>query len=127
MSIAPEIAERARQLGVRITIDDFGTGYSSLSYLKRFPADSIKIDRSFIHDLQEDTQDPVIVAAIIAMARSLRLKVVAEGIETQAQLEFLVRHGCDEGQGFLFTPALAAEDFAQLARGEVPWRLPPPA
>lgn len=83
-------------------MDDFGTGYSSLSYLKKFPIDVIKIDRSFINDIPDNSDDMEITAAVIAMAHKLKLKVVAEGIETAAQLGFLRRQRCDVGQGYLF-------------------------
>jgi hypothetical protein len=100
---------------VRLSIDDFGTGYSSLSYLKRFPVDIIKIDRSFVQDLPQDSDDAAIVSAIIALAHSLRLQVVAEGVETDAQLDFLARR-CDMMQGYHLSPAVPADQFEDLAR-----------
>ena len=103
-----------KAMGVYISIDDFGTGYSSLSYLKRFPIDSMKIDRSFIKDLPLDQDDTVITQAIIAMTHGLKLVAVAEGVETGEQLAFLRDHGCDEMQGFHFSKPLPAEQFAQL-------------
>jgi diguanylate cyclase (GGDEF)-like protein/PAS domain S-box-containing protein len=103
-----------RDTGVRIAIDDFGTGYSSLAYLKRFPIDCVKIDRSFIRDLPDDRDDASITRSIIAMAHNMKLKVVAEGVETESQLAFLQAHGCDEIQGYLFSEPLDAEAFERF-------------
>ncbi|MEJ2128981.1 MAG: EAL domain-containing protein [Woeseiaceae bacterium] len=105
-----------KKSGVSLSIDDFGTGYSSFSYLKRFPIDTIKIDRSFVKDLHNDADDAAICAAILAMSTQLGLRVVAEGVETREQLEFLRRHGCHHIQGFLFgKPKSSAEFFEFLA------------
>ncbi len=109
-----EIATRLDEMGVRLSIDDFGTGYSSLSYLKRLPINALKIDRSFVRDLGTDPDDEAIVTAIVAMAHGLKLKVVAEGVETESQLAFLRGRGCDEYQGFLKSRPLEAEQFAKL-------------
>jgi len=103
-------------MGVHISIDDFGTGYSSLSYLRRFPLDKLKIDRSFIRDLMQNPDDVSIVRAIISLAHSLRLRVVAEGVETADQLEFLRNLGCDQYQGFYYSPAVPPDAFAELIR-----------
>ena len=103
-----------KALGVRIAIDDFGTGYSSLASLQRFPLDTIKIDRSLVRDLSGETGDPRLADAIIAMGKSLSLTVVAQGVETRAQAEFLRTHACDELQGFYFKKPLPAEQFTQL-------------
>jgi len=94
--------DQLKRLGLTLAMDDFGTGYSSLSYLKKFPIDIIKIDRSFIHEIPDNQDDMEITSAVIAMAHNLKLKVVAEGIETADQLSFLRRHRCDVGQGYLF-------------------------
>ncbi len=104
--------------GIRIAIDDFGTGHSSLAYLKRFPIDTLKIDRSFVSDLTRSTEDKTITAAIITMGRSLDLTVVAEGVENQEQLDFLRAHGCDEFQGYYAHRPMPADEFAQLLQIE---------
>ena len=101
------------RLGVRLSIDDFGTGYSSLAYLKRFPIGKLKIDRSFVHGLPGDDSDAGIVRAILQMARALNMRVIAEGVETEAQRQFLFEAGCHEFQGYLFAPALDALSFEQ--------------
>jgi EAL domain-containing protein (putative c-di-GMP-specific phosphodiesterase class I) len=106
-----------KELGVTLSIDDFGTGYSSLSYLKRFPLDELKIDRSFVAGVDTDPDNAAIIIAIIAMAHCLGLSVVAEGVETQAQLEFLKSKACDECQGFLFAKPMSAELFGKLLAG----------
>ncbi len=103
-----------RQLGVRLSVDDFGTGYSSLSYLKQFPLDSLKVDRSFVQDITADPDDASITRAVITMAHQLKLKVVAEGVETEGQLALLVANQCDEIQGFFFSPPVPAADMTRM-------------
>ena len=114
------LLNRLGQLGVGISIDDFGTGYSSLSYLKTLPVDSIKIDSSFVRDIHADPNDRAIIEAILAMAHSLELAVVAEGVETAAQLAALADLGCDEYQGFHESPAVAPAEFERKYRGQTP-------
>ena len=122
---ANETVHRLHDLGVSLAIDDFGTGYSSLSYLKKFPIDTVKVDRSFIMDIPESSDDKAITSAVIAMAHRLNMEVVAEGVETKDQLDFLLREGCDFAQGYLFskprslasvTPMFAPN--VRLLRGE---------
>lgn len=104
------VLRQLNDMGIRISIDDFGTGYSSLSYLKRFPLDTLKIDRSFVNDITDDQDGAAIVEAILAMAHSLRLKVVAEGVETREQMAFLEAHNCDIIQGYLLSKPLSPAD-----------------
>ncbi len=110
------ILEKLSNIGVLVSVDDFGTGYSSMSYLRRFPIDKLKIDRGFVKDLITRADDASIVQAIISLAHSLRLKVVAEGVETPEQLDSLRSMGCDQYQGFHFSPPLSARDFGALIR-----------
>jgi diguanylate cyclase (GGDEF)-like protein/PAS domain S-box-containing protein len=114
------VLQRLKSMGLKLAIDDFGTGYSSLSYLKQFPVSKLKIDRSFIRDVAENPDDGAIASAIIGMAKSLNLKVSAEGVETEAQMSFLREHHCDEIQGYYFSkPLLPCEIVAKL-RGDYP-------
>jgi predicted signal transduction protein with EAL and GGDEF domain len=110
------ILEQLSAMGVLVSVDDFGTGYSSMSYLRRFPIDKLKIDRVFIDEIVSRPEDASIVRAIVSLAHSLRLKVVAEGVETPAQLDFLKTAGCDEYQGYHFSRPLPAADFERLIR-----------
>jgi len=114
VTLAVELLHSMKRLGVHISIDDFGTGYSSLSYLSRFPIDVLKIDRSFVNAITRDVSDAAIVASIIALAHNLQLDVIAEGVETAEQLEYLRRHGCDQMQGYLFSRPLPADAFEHL-------------
>jgi diguanylate cyclase (GGDEF)-like protein len=116
---ASKVLADIKKLGVRLAIDDFGVGYSSLSHLKRFPIDTLKVDRSFIRDIPQDPEDRAITEAIIAMGKSLKLTVVAEGVETLDQQNFLRDHDCDEMQGFYFSKPITSDQFADLLRKRI--------
>jgi diguanylate cyclase len=103
-----------KAIGVRLAVDDFGTGYSSLSYLTRFHIDALKLDQSFVHDIVDSTDEAIVVSAVISMGKSLKHRVIAEGVETAEQLAFLQAHGCDEGQGYYFSRPVAAQQLSKL-------------
>jgi EAL domain-containing protein (putative c-di-GMP-specific phosphodiesterase class I) len=111
--------QRLKSHGISISIDDFGVGYSNMRYLNRLPLDILKIDQSLIRDIGADSKDAAIVRAIIGLARSLGIRVIAEGVENHSQLSFLNAHGCNYGQGFLFGRPLAPEAFAELMHKQV--------
>jgi EAL domain-containing protein (putative c-di-GMP-specific phosphodiesterase class I) len=106
--------DELKRMGVRLSIDDFGMGYSSLSYLKRLPADTLKVDRSFVRGLGEDAEDTAIVQMTISLAHTLGMKIVAEGVESEEQAQQLREMGCDMGQGFYFAEPLPPEDVARF-------------
>jgi EAL domain-containing protein (putative c-di-GMP-specific phosphodiesterase class I) len=103
-----------RATGVQVAVDDFGTGYSSLSYLRKFPIDALKIDQSFVGQITTVPDETIIVTAVIGMGRSLKLRVIAEGVETQEQMAFLRAHHCDEAQGYYFGRPMRPQEFAKL-------------
>jgi EAL domain-containing protein (putative c-di-GMP-specific phosphodiesterase class I) len=111
---AASILQTLRARGVHLAVDDFGTGYSSLSYLRKFPIDALKIDQSFVHQIATTPDETTIVTAVISMGRSLKLRVVAEGVETREQLDFLQAQQCEEAQGYYFSPPVPPQQFAKL-------------
>ena len=124
VSASATLLKELKEIGVHVSIDDFGTGYSSLSYLKKLPIESLKIDQSFIRDITVDADDATIVTATIGLGQSLRLRVVAEGVEYEEQLEFLRTHGCDEAQGYLFGRPQAAAELDAWLRASPYWKTP---
>jgi EAL domain-containing protein (putative c-di-GMP-specific phosphodiesterase class I) len=116
VSRAIKVLDEIQGRGVRLAIDDFGTGYSSMSLMKQFPIDTIKIDRSFVRDLPNDSEDRAIAQAIISMGKALGMTVIAEGVETIDQQAFLRNHACDEMQGFLFSKPVPPQQLAELLR-----------
>ena len=117
---AADLLNHLKTLGVRLAIDDFGTGYSSLSYLRRFPLDTLKIDKSFVRDIPNNLDDMEIATAIIQLAHILGFTVLAEGVETEAQLAFLRERGCDLYQGYLYSQPVAASAFIDLFKSKNP-------
>jgi EAL domain-containing protein (putative c-di-GMP-specific phosphodiesterase class I) len=116
------ILKALRARGVQLAVDDFGTGYSSLSYLRKFPIDALKIDQSFVRQITTTPDETTIVTAVISMGRSLKLRVVAEGVETQEELLFLQAHQCDEAQGYYFSRPVTPQLFAKLLETGIPER-----
>jgi EAL domain-containing protein (putative c-di-GMP-specific phosphodiesterase class I) len=117
LNAEPNVIEKLlafRSAGIKVAMDDFGTGYSSLAYLKKFDIDYLKIDRSFVCNLVDEKDDQTLCEAIIVMAHKLRLKVIAEGVETQQQRDLLAAYGCDYAQGWLYSKAIPAEEFETL-------------
>jgi diguanylate cyclase (GGDEF)-like protein len=116
---AISILQSLREVGVQVAMDDFGTGYSSLSYLRKFPLDALKIDQSFVRQISAAGEDTAIVTAVIGMARTLKLRVIAEGVETREEMEFLRAHQCDEAQGYYFSRPIPAQQFAKLLKAGI--------
>ena len=114
-----KVLTRLSERGVRVAVDDFGSGYASLSHLKHLPVDVLKIDQSFVKGLATSSEDAAITSATIAMANQLGLRVVAEGVEEQGQMDRLLQYGCVEYQGFLFSPAVPADVFAELLKSGI--------
>jgi len=111
--------ELISQMGIKIVIDDFGTGYSSLAYLKRLPVDKLKIDQSFVKGIPDDKDDIAIVKAIIALAKSLGLELIAEGVETDAQRDFLVEFGCENLQGYYYCEPMPSDEMEKKCLGDL--------
>jgi EAL domain-containing protein (putative c-di-GMP-specific phosphodiesterase class I) len=114
------ILQTLRKSGIQVAVDDFGTGYSSLSYLQKFPVDAVKIDQSFIRHISTAGADTTIVKAVIGMARGLKLRVIAEGVETLEELAFLRAYRCEEAQGYYFSRPVLPQKFAMLLRNGIP-------
>jgi EAL domain-containing protein (putative c-di-GMP-specific phosphodiesterase class I) len=114
MDYAIQTLKKLKDTGVSISVDDFGTGYSSLSYLRQFPVDTLKVDRSFVADIRAEQRDVSIIDAIVAMARGLKLELIAEGVENRVQLRYLLAQGCSEAQGYVFSPAVDAQALGVL-------------
>jgi EAL domain-containing protein (putative c-di-GMP-specific phosphodiesterase class I) len=108
-----------KNIGVQLSVDDFGTGYSSLSYLRQFPIDALKLDQSFVQEISSTSTDAPIVSAVISMGNSLKKRVIAEGVETREQMDFLTAQGCEEGQGYYFNPPMVPDQFAALLVSDV--------
>ncbi|MDQ1245464.1 MAG: hypothetical protein QG565_1805, partial [Campylobacterota bacterium] len=111
---AIDVLKHISEIGIELAVDDFGTGYSSLSYLKRLPIDKLKIDKSFVNGLPENEEDASIARAIIALAHSLKLSVIAEGVETKEQKEFLVENGCDFIQGYYYSKPIPSDEMEKF-------------
>jgi EAL domain-containing protein (putative c-di-GMP-specific phosphodiesterase class I) len=114
------ILQTLRERGMRVAVDDFGTGYSSLSYLRKFPVDAVKIDQSFVRQISTAGDDTTIVKAVIGMARGLKLRVIAEGVETLEEVAFLRAYRCEEAQGYYFSRPVPPQQFAMLLRNGMP-------
>jgi EAL domain-containing protein (putative c-di-GMP-specific phosphodiesterase class I) len=121
---AAAILQALRQTGVQVAVDDFGTGYSSLSYLRKLPLDTLKIDQSFVRQVAIGGDEAAIVTAVLSMARNLKLRVVAEGVETKEELEFLRSHDCEQAQGYFFSRPVPPEQFVRLLQSEADRRQP---
>ena len=121
-NLATSVLQTLRNRGIRVSVDDFGTGYSSLNYLRKFPLDALKIDHSFVREVTNRSDGACIVSAIISMARSLRLQVIAEGVETPAELAFLKAEGCNEAQGYLFSRPVSAEQLTLLLENHMAFK-----